>query len=456
MKCSLYISLLIAVALLATGFATDLTQENVLKFTSEAANQLEATGSPGFLEIAPVNLPSSSSGDCNHLGWPIATMVDDAIVVMHRRIPGHNPSGAGKPDPSMSYGIVLRSTDGGRTWSSPFDLRDCMLPQDRARGGVVPLSHRAKFDKSNKSPLGYKVHLHSIGTTSDNAVVAINNHGVFRSDDAGQSWRHFSATLRDDTFHHQIVNLGPRILDHPQHGLMVFGNWFGEVDSYHKLSNHLVALSSPDGGATWAVEEHDVGLPQYEPAALFHDDRLLFVTRDQTKVRAHQQMSWLPGEPPVVLKTNLEDPRLIDTVDFSFNPVTRRFEIVRSERHHMELWIWSMDPADWDEGQWRRECRLLATEGKFYSTADGFHPAGAVIDIKRGVQHIFVYAGHPNGPAGVFRITRTLDTPKLVAELAKPVTAARVPNPLTPAALSRVPNQVNELKLPYYTFGELP
>ena len=52
-----------------------------------------------------------------------------------------------------------------------------------------------------------------------------------------------------------------------------------------------------------------------------------------------------------------------------------------------------------------------------YSTADGFHPAGAVIDEKRGVQHIFVCAGHPNGPAGVFRITRTLDTPKLAAFL---------------------------------------
>lgn len=30
-----------------------------------------------------------------------------------------------------------------------------------------------------------------------------------------------------------------------------------------------------------------------------------------------------------------------------------------------------------------------------------------------GVQHIFFYSGHPNGPAGVFRMTRTLETPKL-------------------------------------------
>ena len=37
-------------------------------------------------------------------------------------------------------------------------------------------------------------------------------------------------------------------------------------------------------------------------------------------------------------------------------------------------------PEDWDEGQWRRECRLLDRSGAFYGEADGFHPAGAVID----------------------------------------------------------------------------
>ncbi len=81
--------------------------------------------------------------------------------------------------------------------------------------------------------------------------------------------------------------------------------------------------------------------------------------------------------------SNLQDPRYVDTVDLSLNPLTKRLEIVRSERHNMELSLWSIDPA------------------------------GAVIDEKRGVQHVFIYTGHPNGPAGVYRITRTLNTPKL-------------------------------------------
>jgi hypothetical protein len=80
----------------------------------------------------------------------------------------------------------------------------------------------------------------------------------------------------------------------------------------------------------------------------------------------------------------------------------------------MQLWLWSMDPADWATGEWQRECQLISRSGKFYQDADGFHPAGAVLDLQRGQQHVFFYSGHPNGPAGVFRLSRTLDTPKLV------------------------------------------
>lgn len=388
----------------------DDSTSRLLPLTAGAASRLDNARKTGLIEIAPVHLPPADAGNCNHYGWPIATMAGNTIIVIHRRIPGHKATGAGEPDTTMSYGIVLRSEDGGKTWSKPYDLRDCMKMEDRERGGLVALSHRAKFDPKNKSKEGYKAHMHAIGTMRGSTVVTVNNHGVFRSDDAGRTWRHFSTALRDDTFPHAIVNLGPNLIDDPQHGLLAFGNWIG-------LQKQLVVLCSPDGGENWRVEEHLAGFPQYEPAALLHEHRFLFVTRDQTKGRAHKQMSWQSGQPPQVIDTNLEDPRNVDTADFSFNPVTKRFEVVRSERYHMELWLWSMNPADWTKGQWQRECRLLATEGKFYFTTDGFHPAGAVLDTKRGVQHIFIYSGHPNGPAGVFRISRTLDTVKLSAAL---------------------------------------
>lgn len=387
-------------------------ERRLLGVTDAELERIEAATKAGLLELAPVHLPVHPPGDCNHYGWPIATMAADTIVVMHRRIPGHNPRGAGKPNEKMSYGIVLYSDDGGEKWSSPYDLRDCMSPEDRTRGGLVPLSHRFKFEKTNKSAEGYKIHLHAIGTTRGGRIVAINNHGVFRSDDRGRTWRHFSQAFRDDTFPHRIVNIGPRVIDHPEQGLLVFGNWFGSAAG-PKKSDQLVVLQSHDGGEHWEVEARDAGFEQYEPAALLYDDKLLLVTRDQTTGREHRQITYSPGEEIIVTATNMKNRRYVDTVDFSFNPLTKRFEAVRSDREHMQLWLWSMDPKDWTRGTWRRECRLLARQGAFYTTADGFHPAGAVIDVKRGVQHVFIYSGHPNGPAGVFCITRTLDTPKL-------------------------------------------
>lgn len=385
-------------------------KKDVLAFLREA-------GRAGLVEVAPVHWPDTKvDGDCNHYGWPIASMSGDTIVLMHRRIPGHRQKGSGGPAPNMSYGVVLRSTDGGKTWSKPYDLRDAMRREDRDRGGIVPLSHRFKFDPDNPSVKGYKAHLHAIGTTRDGAVVAINNHGVFRSEDAGETWSHFPKALREDIFEHDLVNFGPRVIDHPDAGLLAFGNWFGAFDQPaarpHK-SNYFVALSSRDKGASWTPDAHDVGFPQYEPAALLHNGQLLFITRDQTQTRAHRQMSWRAGETPKIIETDLRNPQYVDTVDFSFNPVTERFELVRSERCRMELWLWSMDPSDWETGRWRREGRLFGIEGTFYRDADGFHPAGAVIDARRSVQHIFIYAGHPNGPAGVFRITRSLDTPRI-------------------------------------------
>ena len=145
---------------------------------------------------------------------------------------------------------------------------------------------------------------------------------------------------------------------------MAFGNWFGEVDSYHKYSERLVAIGSSDGGATWKVEDQPAGFRQYEPAVLLHDGKFLFVTRDQTKVRAHKQMTWSPGNPPQVIDTNLQDPRLVDTVDLSFNPVTQRLEIVRSERHRMELWAVEYGPARLGAGSVAARVPSAGLQGK--------------------------------------------------------------------------------------------
>ena len=377
---------------------------------------LEQGQKKGLIEIVPVHLPVDPPGDCNHYGWPVATMVDETIIVMHRRIPGHTtPRLSGWPNEKHSYGVVLRAVDGGRTWSEPFDLRMCMKPLDRYRGGLVPLSHRYKFDPENKSKQGYPIHLYNIATTRDGAVVAINNHGVFRSEDKGKTWQHFSKALREDTFPREIFSVGPRMIDHPEHGLLAFGNWFGPAGKPTTKSKKLVVLKSNDGGATWKDKEYDAGFSQFAPVVLQHEGRYLFITRNEDKKDTHSQMTWAPGQNPKLILSNLKPG--LGTVDLAFNEMTQRLEVCRSNRDAMKVILWSMDPADWEKGQWRRDCQLFACGGEFYKSSDGFHPAAAVIDRKRGVQHIFIYVGHPHGPAGVFRLSRTLDTQKLAAFL---------------------------------------
>jgi len=92
--------LLATLALRLTANEPDLS-EKLLGITDEARIQLVEAEQRGLIEIAPVSLPVDPPGDCNHYGWPIATMAGDTIVVMHRRNPGHNPRGAGGPNEKM-------------------------------------------------------------------------------------------------------------------------------------------------------------------------------------------------------------------------------------------------------------------------------------------------------------------------------------------------------------------
>ena len=51
----------------------------------------------GLIELAPVVLPERPLGDNNHMGWPVGTMTGDTLVVIHRRMPGHDARGPRMP-----------------------------------------------------------------------------------------------------------------------------------------------------------------------------------------------------------------------------------------------------------------------------------------------------------------------------------------------------------------------
>ena len=446
---------------------------DLLQMPDEQLAKLEQGRQDGLIELAPVSLPPNPESVYNHRGWPVGTMAGDTLLVVHRHIPAHRWRGGAKRRAELSqehtYAMVTRSTDGGETWSEPFDLRQVMKPEDRDRGGFIPLSHRHKFAPDQDPTLGYKIHLNAIGTASDGGVVVVSDHGVFRSDDQGKSWVHFSKAMREDTTPGAVLYIGPRLFEHPDYGLVVVGHSNIVTEDYQKgklppdttgrtgrIADKMHFRYSKDGGESWREEEQD--LPSFvrpgEPAALLHDGKLLIVSRSydpaaydpETDTSVYAQLWSETGWHPLMAKhTTIRVAGRRgrqDTLDIDYNPVTQRLEAAvparsgggegRFHAKEMSLNLWSIDPNELFAGsaQWRFECTLFArlrngdrpADGRF-GRADGFHPGGAVIDAKRGVQHVFVYIGFKEGPAGVFRLTRSLDTPKLKAFLGSPASS---------------------------------
>lgn len=386
----------------------------------------------GLLEIAPVALPEGENllGKNAHFGWPVATGAGDAIIVVFHRQTGHGSRQENRPDPHTSRAVATRSLDGGRTWSRPADLRQFIRQPTAA----------SRLDFGN-----------SIITASDGAVVTDTMEGVFRSADRGASWEHLPGAFG-------AGNRGPVLIEHPVHGLVAFAHRKipGAATAPYKLSSSVAdeiwLRYSRDGGRTWRETKQDLPLfvKPVEPAALFHNGSLIVLarcaaaesfepaTRTWRYVQLWSKDGWLPLQAKL---TNIRasdvshlppyrsshGPFSQDTVDVAFNPVTRRLEAVATNRNgggagrehvhtHMTLNLWSIDPAKLLAGdaEWRFEGTLLSRRGIMGTRdVDGMHPGAAVIDAQRGVQHLFIYLGFKQGPAGIFRLTRTLDTPKL-------------------------------------------
>ena len=403
---------------LQAAAGTDKFEQALLATTPEQLVRQKAAKQSGVLEIAPVHLPTNPKGDNNHFGWPVATMLDDTIILVHRSMPGHNRKSSGNADENTTYSTILRSSDGGQTWSEPYDVRDCMAVEDRNRGGAVPLSHRYKFDPTNDSPLGYKLHLNAIGTTRDGGVILVSDHGVFRSEDKGKTWRHLRLAFREDLHVGPFVYVGPRIIDDSKHGLLLFAHHtIYQSRRPVDIARELAVYRSRDGGESW--QKTSLSLPNWckpaEPDVISHNGQFKAIVRNQAPANVLTQMRFNFGDTEIseVANTRMKTRVSVDTSAICFNPVTKRFEVVQSKREDMSIHLFSIAPEDWESAKWRHEGCLFKRSAGFYNTADGFHTGGAVLDEKRGVQHVFFYCGHPGGPAGVFRMTRTLDTPKL-------------------------------------------
>ena len=406
------------------------------KLVNMSAAQLEKLNEGkrrGLLELTPLVLPEGEYvvGKNTHFGWPIATQAGDTIVVIYLRRRSHFV--APQFDEDSSGMMMIRSLDRGRTWSKPIDLRQHFRQND----GSLPY-----YSKSE-----------SIATTSDGAIVVGHQGGTCRSDDQGKTWNHFAHNFRKTLEPGVRSRMNyPRMIEHPEYGLVRMDGTLlkPEFPGWPDTGQRMHAGFSRDGGRTWQDELHEVPIGgSAEPAMLLHDGALFMVGRPHDVVaydgKSHttryiqywSKTGWFPLEAKLTNMRTTDRPKSgrpgkgLDTVDLSFNAITKRLEVVATDRMGggvegrfwevpFSLNLWSIDPkamlagsADWRFEGCLFERRASMTLNNQCKMSDGCHPAAAVIDPQERVQHIFIYLGSPSGPAGIFHLKRTLDTPKL-------------------------------------------
>jgi len=390
--------------------------ERTLIISASEKDRLRDLEAKGIVSVKPVALPVGRhlKGKNYHLGWPVGIKVGKTLLCAYHQTLRHH--GGTRHDANSSDAVVVRSTDDGKTWSDPIDIR--------------------QFGTSkNAMAIAWGL---AFCVLKENVFLA-TRYGLYRSGDEGLTWTLIpDALTQEQTGHKYKDNFGPRMIVHPDRGLVIP---VGVVKS-----PFLDTYSSKDHGVTWTHERIRVSnsIHPLEPTAIYHDGHLIFLTRNHTlPFKWHSQLretqrpamlvsgtGWFPMAHQKV--TNISSYRWPDTTDVDFNPTTKRFEAVvtnrsggaleneKNEENEQTVNLWSLSKEDMYAGRadkWRFEGTLLRFKsgmlGHGPKDIDAAHPGGAVVDEENGVQHIFIYCGHYATPAGVFRIERTLDTDKL-------------------------------------------
>ena len=119
----------------------------------------------GVLTIRPVALPVGRYlvGENHHLGWPVGIKVGNTLLCAYHQTLRHHGDGP-REDENSSRAMVVRSIDGGESWSDPIDV--------------------TQFGKSTEPlVLGFG---NCFGLLNNKLFFA-TTYGLYRSEDEGQN-----------------------------------------------------------------------------------------------------------------------------------------------------------------------------------------------------------------------------------------------------------------------------
>lgn len=157
------------------------------------------------------------------------------------------------PDPRTWWGMLIRSEDGGKTWSKPERLPDGILGPIKNK--PVQLANGDILSPSSTEHDGWQVHFE-------------------RTSDLGKTWE-TTGPVNDGK---KIAAIQPSILFHDSKHLEAIGR---------TLQSKLFSVESEDGGKTWGeMTLTDVPNPNSgTDAVTLHDSRFLLIYNPTTKGR---------------------------------------------------------------------------------------------------------------------------------------------------------------------------
>jgi len=379
----------------------ELSQLSVEEFSKFAKSDL--------IDVRPVITPTKENlvGRNDYYMWPIATIVDGTMVVLYSRSACHWGPQESENDKNSGIRMIITSSDGGKTWSKPFDLMSA-----------------GTWDKTPFCGFGG-----GIGCHKGIVYVAINK-GIYQSRDKGKNWKLLTEQPNWNVTSEPLWSAGTRLTFDDTHGMVLwttsgFSTNYIDRRDHGAYGTHMVALYSPDFGHTWKTESQPLpeGLRLSEITPIRFNGKVAFFLRNGLKNtcygQGYSETGWFPFS---FALSNIGPVGLVDTPDIQYNPKAKRIEVAAPFRKgrgpgpegQMKANLYSMTPAEMATGktEWRYDGTLIRYK-KLFGKSDGFNVVGSVIDEKRNRRFFHVWAGDATNTSAIFQYSISLDTDKV-------------------------------------------